>query len=247
MRRPELEFELTTISNVLVARLDVKDEATIHSAIGSGIRSFGAIHAIVNNAGFGLDGIFEATPAERIRAQFDVNLFGVMNTTRAILPHFRARQSGIVVNISSGSGVFALPAASLYCASKFALEGFSEALTYELASQGVKVKLVEPGGIFTTEFFKRTAREASVNERLPDYDEFMSRVEKFFEYVEAHFGGTEEEVCKCIYTAVTDGTDQLRYVATKDIEALIHARRETSEVEYMATMRKNFERWAALA
>jgi len=245
MRKPEDHLELTSLPQVLISRLDVIDEASIHATIELGLHKFGTISAIINNAGFGLDGIFEATPPKKIRDQFEVNLFGVMNTTRAILPHFRSRKSGVIVNVSSGSGVFALPATSLYCASKFALEGFSEALSYELSSQGIRVKIVEPGGIFNTAFFARSAREARMNNALPDYDEFLARVNSFFSYIETHFGGTEDEVCQCVYTAVTDETSKVRYVATKDIEALIAARRETSEEQYMSMMRANFESWSA--
>ena len=95
-------------------------------SIDTGIARFGKIDALVNNAGFGLFGVFETLPIEKVKEQFDVNVFGVMDVTRAILPHFRRNKAGLILNISSGAGVFTLPALSLYCASKFALEGFSE-------------------------------------------------------------------------------------------------------------------------
>ncbi|HEX8912643.1 MAG TPA: SDR family oxidoreductase [Humisphaera sp.] len=147
MRTPPAEPDAPPADNVLVARLDVQDRDSIAAAIGAGVERFGRIDALVNNAGFGLLGLFEATPPAKVREQFDVNLFGLMDVTRAVLPHFRARGGGTVVNVGSGAGVFGLPMMSLYCASKFALEGFSEALSYELASQNVAVKLVEPGGV----------------------------------------------------------------------------------------------------
>ena len=99
----------------------------------------------MNNAGFGLFGIFEWTRIEKVREQFDVNVFGTMDTVRAVLPHFREKRAGLIINVSSGAGVFALPMMSLYCASKFAIEGFSEGLWYELASQNIGVKIIEPG------------------------------------------------------------------------------------------------------
>src|ERR1700680_1808212 len=114
--------------------------------VAAGVARFGRIDALVNNAGYGQYGIFEAIPREKILQQFDVNVFGVMDVIRAILPHFRANQAGSIVNVSSGAGLFTLPMISLYSASKFALEGFSEALAYELASQHIAVKIVEPHG-----------------------------------------------------------------------------------------------------
>ena len=128
MRQPEQAQDLKNIKNVLVNRLEVEDEASIVKSLREGIDRFGRIDALVNNAGFGLFGLFEATPKEKIQEQFAVNVFGVMNVTRAILPHFRQNKGGIILNIGSGAGVFGLPMISLYCASKFALEGFSESL-----------------------------------------------------------------------------------------------------------------------
>jgi short-subunit dehydrogenase len=143
MRHPDGESELAALSDVLVARIDVQDKSTIVPTIQAGLAR-GGIDVLINNAGFGLFGLFETTPPERIQEQFDVNFFGVMDVTRAILPHFRENKRGLIVNISSGAGIFTLPMISLYCASKFALEGFSEALAYELASQNIGVKLVVP-------------------------------------------------------------------------------------------------------
>jgi len=138
--------DLAAIDGVIVTRLDVQDPQSITRAIESGIHRFGNIDALINNAGFGLFGLFEATPPEKIQQQFDVNVFGVMAVARAVLPHFRKNKGGVIVNVSSGAGLFTLPMISLYCASKFALEGFSEALAYELASQNIGVKIVEPHG-----------------------------------------------------------------------------------------------------
>jgi len=126
MRRPQESTHFADCPNVLVTRLDVQDSASISAAIDAGIARFGKIDALVNNAGFGLFGVFETLPIEKVKEQFDVNVFGVMDVTRAILPHFRRNKAGLILNISSGAGVFTLPALSLYCASKFALEGFSE-------------------------------------------------------------------------------------------------------------------------
>lgn len=240
MRRPEASSDFISLPNVLVTRLDVEEPASIHSAIGAGIKRFGGIDVLVNNAGYGLFGVFETIPPEKIREQFAVNVFGVMDTTRAMLPHFRSRKSGIIVNISSGAGIYALPALSIYCASKFALEGFSEALSYELASQGVRIKIVEPGGVVSTSFGKRSAQESAGNRSLPDYNAFTAQTMALFARMASERRGTEQQVSECIYAAATDGTDQLRYVATDDIKPFVHARREISEAEYIALMRSHF-------
>ena len=240
MRKPEGEGEFSRLPGVLVTRLDVQDRATISAAIGEGIARFGRIDALVNNAGFGLYGIFEATPPEKVAEQFAVNVFGVMDVTRAILPHFRENRAGVILNIGSGAGIFTLPMLSLYCASKFALEGFSEALSYELASQNIAVKMIEPGGVLSTNFGRRSGAEAGRNAALPDYDAFVERTNKAFAGLRSERLATEDGVARVIYDAATDGTDRLRYVATEDIVPLVKARRETSEEQYMALMRGRF-------
>lgn len=240
MRRPEAGHDLRTIDNVLVTRLDVQEPSSIETAIQSGIQRFGKIDAVINNAGFGLMGIFEGTPKEKVLEQFDVNVFGVMDVIRSILPHFRENKAGVILNVGSGAGVFTLPLLSLYCASKFALEGFSEALAYELSSQGIRVKMIEPGGVVTTNFGKRAGAEAAYNAQISDYDPFVAKAMTVFAGLREQRLATEEDVAKVIFDAATDGTDQLRYVATEDIQPLVKARRETSETEYIAFMRSQF-------
>ena len=236
MRSPQAVEDLGAVPNVLVARLDVQDGASISAAIEAGIARFGKIDALINNAGFGL---FETTPLQKIQEQFDVNVFGVMNVTRAILPHFRHNKSGTILNIGSGAGVFGLPMLSLYCASKFALEGFIEALSYELASPNIIVKMLEPG-VVSTNFGKRSQEEAMRNDSIPDYNDFVVRTAALFASLRASRSASELGVAEVIYRAATDGTNQLRYVATADIEPLVRTRRETSEQEYIALMRSQF-------
>jgi NAD(P)-dependent dehydrogenase (short-subunit alcohol dehydrogenase family) len=238
MRQPEAGAALAALDNVLVTPLDVQDCASIDTAIESALARFGRIDVLVNNAGFGLWGVFEGTPREKILEQFEVNVFGLMDVTRAILPHFRANRSGVIVNVSSGAGVFTLPLISLYCASKFALEGFSESLSYELSSLGVTVKIVEPGGVTSTDFVKRSGGEAISVQNLLDYAPFVAATSEVFAGLRtSRASATSEEVAAVIFTAATDGTDQLRYIATEDIKPLVAARRETSELDYIAFMR----------
>jgi NAD(P)-dependent dehydrogenase (short-subunit alcohol dehydrogenase family) len=240
MRSPEKEKDLVGLNDVLVTRLDVQDRDSIHAAITAGIARFRKIDALINNAGFGLFGVFETISREKIQKQFEVNVFGVMEVTRAILPHFRKNKNGLILNISSGAGVYGLPMISLYCATKFALEGFTESLAYELASQNIVVKIIELGGVVSTNFGKRSGAEAAQNAPLADYDAFVAGANAIFDGLRAQRRATEEDVAQVIFAAATDGTNQLRYVATNDILPLVKARRETSEQEYMALMRSRF-------
>jgi NAD(P)-dependent dehydrogenase (short-subunit alcohol dehydrogenase family) len=241
MRDTAAGVDLAKLANVLVTRLDVQEPASIKAAITAGIARFGQIDVLVNNAGFGLFGVFEGTSSAKIREQFDVNLFGAMDVTRQVLPHMRARKSGVIINVSSGAGVFGLPMLSIYTASKFALEGFSESLSYELASQGIVVKIVEPGGVISTGFGDRSASEVAHVSPPTDYDAFISHTAQAFEGLREQSLSTSEDVARVIFDAASDGTDRLRYVATQDIEPMVRARRETAEESYMAMMRERFD------
>ena len=181
VRAPGAEAELAGLDNVLVLHLDVRNLDNIHAAVEAGIARFGRIDVLVNNAGYGQYGIFEGIAREKVQEQFEVNVFGVMDLTRALLPHFRKNRSGVIINISSGAGFYTVPMISLYCASKFALEGFSEGLAYELASQNIIVKIVEPhGGVTSTSFNERAARHRATDTALTDYDDFVTRMGKTF-------------------------------------------------------------------
>jgi NAD(P)-dependent dehydrogenase (short-subunit alcohol dehydrogenase family) len=241
MRTPNAAGELAGLDHVLVTRLDVQDEASIQQAIAASIDRFGHIDALVNNAGFGQFGVFEATPEAKIREQFEVNVFGVMAVTRALLPHFRQRRAGTIVNVSSGAGLFTLPMLSVYCASKFALEGFSEALSYELGALGIAVKLVIPhGGVSSTRFGERSGKEYMDNAALADYTPFMERTNKAFDGMRAGRMMGSDEVAQVIHTAVTDGTRQLRYLVGDDARGFVKARYEKSDQDYVDFMRGHF-------
>jgi NAD(P)-dependent dehydrogenase (short-subunit alcohol dehydrogenase family) len=238
MRRPDASLEA---DNLLVEELDVQDVDSIQHAVDAGIARFGAIDVLLNNAGYGQYGLFEALSREDIQTQFDVNVFGVMNVIRAVLPHFRARKSGVIVNVGSGAGIFTLPMISLYCASKFALEGFSEALSYELASQGIGVKLVDPhGGVTSTRFNERSAQSAAASDALKDYDSFVARTGEAFAKLAAASTITAEEVAHVIHGAATDDTDRLRYLLGDDARGFIKARRTLDDQDYIDFMRARF-------
>jgi NAD(P)-dependent dehydrogenase (short-subunit alcohol dehydrogenase family) len=241
MRNPGDGRRLTDLKNILVLRLDVQDRDSIDRAITEAISHFGRIDAVVNNAGYGLFSPFEPASREAIQKQFDVNLFGAMDVIRAILPHFRANRSGTIINISSGAGAFGAAMASIYCASKFALEGFSESLSYELAGLGIKVKIIEPGGAPGTGFMARSQTETGGLPIPDDYNAFMAHAAQIYGAVAANSDSDAVgKVVEAIFAAATDGTDQLRYTPNDDIRPLLTARRESSEQDFIALMRGFF-------
>ena len=228
-------------AGVWVTALDVQDNASIRRAIEAGLARFGKIDALINNAGFSLSGVFESVPPEKIREQFDVNVFGAMDVTRALLPHFRRNRSGVIVNVSSRAGLIGLPLSSLYCASKYALEGFSEALAFELAAQNILVKLVEPsGGVSDAHFAQRAAAESAHNAAIADYDAFAAQAGQAYAAVAAKRMVCAAEVAQLIYAAATDGTRRLRYFIGEDTGNFLKAKREMPDEDFNAFMRKRF-------
>lgn len=243
MRNPEQEHELTLLPNVLVTRLDVQDTTSIARAIQQGLDRFGKIDAVVNNAGYGQNGVFEAITPEQIQQQFDVNVFGVMNVIRALLPHFRQQKSGLILNISSGAGRYTLPLISLYAASKFALEGFSEALSFELSTLNIIVKIIEPGGT-ETNFSKVTREQFAHDPSLADYTPFTEAAGNMFAGMVAARLVTADDVAETIYSAATDSTDTLRYaVGNDDFHKRLTARAELPDQAYVNVIRKGFTRF----
>lgn len=241
MRNPEAGQALAGLENVLVTRLDVEDRSSIDTAIAAAIARFGNIDVVLNNAGYGLFGIFEGVSREAVQKQFDVNVFGAMDVVRAALPHLRANRSGTIINVSSGAGAIGFPMASVYSASKFALEGWSEALSYELGSLGIKVKIIEPGGAPQTNFMARMSGETATVQPIGDYVPFLEQIGQVYGGMAgAADADAVEKVIAAIYEAATDSTDRLRYAPTDDIAPLLTARRGSSEDEYRALTRDLF-------
>ena len=242
MRTPDREKGLDDQDHILVTRLDVQDRDSIATAINAGIARFGKIDALINNAGFSLFGAFETIPPEKIQEQFAVNVIGVMDVTRAILPHFRQNRDGLIINISSRAGLIGLPLISLYCATKHALEGFSESLAYELASQNIVVKIVEPsGGVIGTSFSERMNRESVADAGVADYNAFVARAGAVFAGLQAARKTSADEVAKAIHDAATDGTHRLRYFTGEDTGDFVRAKREMSGQEQIDFMRSRFQ------
>lgn len=237
MRAPEQETELTQLERVLVTRLDVQDRGSIGSAVEAGIARFGRIDALVNNAGYGAYGPLEATPFENIRRQFDVNVLGLLATTQALLPHFRTNRSGVIVNISSIGGRLAFPLGTLYHGTKYAVEGLSEALQYELSPLGIRVKVIEPGGI-KTDFSGRSFDFAN-DPALVEYQPLVQALFNGFTPLMEN-ASTPELIAETVHQAVTDGTDRLRYEAGADALELLAGRRAVDDATFFGNMKKQF-------
>ena len=235
-KNPEQDQELSALNNVLVTELDVTKEDTIQSAVKATIERFGTIDVLLNNAGYGSYGILEATPESAIRKQFDVNVIGALMVTKNVIPHMRRAGTGIIINISSMGGKITFPLGTLYHGSKFAVEGMSEALSYELEAIGIKVKLIEPGMI-NTNFEATTMQHLNID---PGQTEYQSFIDKFMVGMQAAAGQSSEPVlvAQKIYKAATDGTDTMRYIAGPDAEQLIAARKQMDDKSYLAMMKQ---------
>ncbi len=226
MRSPDQEIagenSLAKLDRITCLKLDVTDRPTITDAVAETIDRFGAIDVLVNNAGYGMLGAFETSTPEQIQRQFDTNVFGLIETTRAVLPHFRDRKRGVIVNVASIGGRVAFPLYSLYHATKWAVEGFSESLQHELLAFNIRVKIVEPGPI-KTDFYARSADRTS-NPELPAYDEFSDRVLSTLNKI-GTTGAPAEVVAKTIYGASTDNSWKLRYPADPIAKQLLFLRK----------------------
>ena len=232
MRSPEKEQELTGLPGILVTKLDVTDKATIASAIKAALGAFGQIDVLVNNAGYGALGVLEAASDEEVRRQLEVNLFGLIAVTRAVLPGMRAHRSGVIVNVSSMGGRITFPFSSLYHATKFAVEGLTESLQYELNPIGIRTKIIEPGG-YKTEFAGRSLSAFGAGD-LDDYRKLWDRfTAKLGEW---SFSENIREVADAIYQAATDGSDQLRYPVGQDSVQLLQVRLQTDDATFQKMM-----------
>ncbi|MGI9056560.1 MAG: SDR family oxidoreductase [Pyrinomonadaceae bacterium] len=215
MRSPEKAEDLQRIADVETFRLDVTETDSIKSAIAGILEKFGQIDAVVNNAGYGLVGAFEAATPEQIERQFQTNVFGLMNVCREILPYFREQKRGIIVNVASVGGRMTFPFYSLYNSTKWAVEGFSESLQYELEQFNIRVKIIEPGPI-KTDFYDRS-QDVTQTEGLTAYDFMLDKAIPNMQKAGKDAPGGSV-VAETIYEAVTDGSKKLRYgVNTKGI------------------------------
>jgi NAD(P)-dependent dehydrogenase (short-subunit alcohol dehydrogenase family) len=238
MRSPQDGADLAALPRVLVTRLDVTDSASISAAADEARAAFGGIDVLVNNAGFGAYGALEVTDMEVIRRQFDTNVIGLLEVTKSVLPTMREQGSGVIVNVSSVGGRMAFPLGSLYHGSKFAVEGISEALTYELAPLGISVKVVEPG-LVDTDFAGRSfVLSADADGGL--YQDTVGTVLTAFAAIQGQVSATATDVATAIYGAATDGTVQLRYIVGEDAVATLGARAAMDDIAFLDMIRGNF-------
>lgn len=215
MRSPENAAELAGITDIKCFRLDVTDPASIAEAIESTLSAFGRIDAVFNNAGYGLLGPFEAATTEQIEKQIRTNILGVLNVCREIIPYFREQRRGTIVNMASLGGRVVFPYSSLYNATKWAVEGFSESLQYELEAFNIRVRIIEPGPI-KTDFYGRS-QETSEGEVRQKYEPQLLRFLEFMKRSgdEAPDGSV---VAQAVWNAVNDDSKKLRYpVNTKGL------------------------------
>ena len=208
MRTPEKAADLQKIADIECFRLDVTDVDSIKAAIAATIEKFGRIDAVINNAGYAVVGPFEAAEQSEIERQINTNVYGVMNVCREILPYFREQKRGIIVNVASMGGRITFPLYSIYHASKWALEGFSEALQYEVKDFGIKIKIIEPGPI-KTDFYERSM-SISKKEGLNAYDNLVARTMPNLQYA-GETGPDGSVVAETIYKAITDDSWKMRY------------------------------------
>lgn len=217
MRNPENDTELRQLDNVTLLPLDVTDPEQIRSTAEKALQ-ITDIDVVFNNAGYGLIGPMEAYTDEQITKQLNTNLLGVMRVTQAFIPYFRERQSGLFITTTSMGGLLSFPLSSIYHATKWALEGWTESMSFELGLFNVGIKTVAPGGIIT-DFAGRSLEPVS----HPAYDAALQKLFALFN--EDNFS-TAEQIAAVVYEAATDGKAQVRYVAGDDANRLYDRRLE---------------------
>ncbi|MES2486187.1 MAG: SDR family oxidoreductase [Bacteroidota bacterium] len=214
MRNPEKENELTKLDSVILLPLDVTNLDQINRTIKNVTETY-TVDAVMNNAGYGLIGALEALSDEQIERQVQTNLLGVIRVSKAFAAHFRQNKSGVFLNVTSTFGLLGFPTCAAYSATKFAVDGFSESLAYELAQFGIQVKILAPGGM-QTDF---AIRSMEVGQHKA-YNALTAEVSKGYSAEKLANYTKVEDVAQIAYQAVTDGKSRLRYIAGNDAIAL---------------------------
>ena len=225
---------------IYIEQLDVTDNKSVTNAIQAIVSKANSIDVLVNNAGYALTGAFEDLAIEEIKAQYETNLFGLIRTTQTVLPIMRKKKSGTIVNISSGAGRFGYPGGSAYVSTKFAVEGLCESMAYELEPFRIKVILVEPGVIKTNYANGIVVAEKSQNPNSP-YSQIMQKMSTSFEHMLENASSSPNLVAKVVLQAVTSENPSLRYLAGKDVETWIEAKRNMSDDEFYKMMMQSFK------
>lgn len=223
--------------NVRPYKLDVTDTATIETTFQHVVKDFGAIDVVVNNAGYGLDGVFEAITDEQINKQFETNVFGLMSVTRQAIKIMRPQRKGVIIQVASMGGRLTFPLYSIYHSTKWAVEGFSESLHYELRQFGIKIKIVEPG-VIKTAFYDRNRVFAKPDKKL-GYENFLTKVEKVTHKAGSN-GQSPDKVADKIYTAATTRSKKLRYAVGSPAPLLLALRKLLPDSVFMALVRWSY-------
>ncbi|HEY5746202.1 MAG TPA: SDR family oxidoreductase [Chryseolinea sp.] len=230
MRSPEKEIELSSLQNVLLLPLDVNDPGQIQATAKKAILS-GEIDVVFNNAGYGLVGALEACTDQQIIDQITTNLTGVLRVTKAFIPYFKEKRKGLFISTSSIFGLVSNPLSSVYNATKWALEGWSESMSYELAQFNIGIKTVAPGGI--------KSNYMNVMQVAPhkDYEPLMNKMIAVFSDGLLTFSAPEK-IAETVYEAATDGKSQLTYIAGEDARKLFALRQKDGPDTFRMEMAK---------
>ncbi len=222
MRSPEKDTSIKAVVQkeglpIRVIQLYVTDDSSVKNAVDHIISEAGRIDVLVNNAGYSLGGALEDLSTEEIKSQYETNLFGLIRVTQAVLPTMRKQRSGRILNISSGAGIFGFPGLSVYVSTKFAVEGLSESIAYELEPFGIRVILIEPGFVKTNfEHAMIVAKKAQ--DPASPYSELMQKIMASAREL-AKNASDAELVANIILDAASNPNPRLRYLAGKDVES----------------------------
>ena len=216
-------------------QLDVTDSNSVHNAIKSIMEQSGRIDVLVNNAGYGLVGPFEELSMEEIKQQYETNLFGVIRVTQTVLPIMRKQKSGIIVNMSSGAGRFGYPNGSAYVSTKFALEGLSESIAYEVEPFGIKIVLVEPGFVRTN--FSNVVAKKSQNTNS-QYSKMTEKMAASIDQMKLK-SSPPELVANIVLEVVTSKNPNLRYLAGKDVEQWMEQKKNMSDEQFFSMIKQS--------
>jgi NAD(P)-dependent dehydrogenase (short-subunit alcohol dehydrogenase family) len=235
MRDPKKEKQLGDISGITLMALDVTDPHQIES-VAEQVVTPGGVDVVFNNAGYGLAGALEGLTDEQVLRLVNTNMLGTIRTTKAFVPHFREKRSGLFINTTSLGGLVAFPFNSIYHATKWAIEGWSESMAFELNQFGIGIKTVEPGGI-RTDFFTRSFDTG----HHPSYDALVNRVMSVItDPKQMATYSTPEQIAEVVYEAATDGKDQLRYIAGADAQATYAIRLQLGDEAFRKALAQQF-------
>jgi NAD(P)-dependent dehydrogenase (short-subunit alcohol dehydrogenase family) len=241
MRNIEKSADIQQIANkerlpLQVIQLDVNDDASIRNSIEKVRSENERIDVLVNNAGYGLIGAFEDLSAEEIKSQFETNFFGVIRLTQQVLPIMRKQKSGTIVNVSSGAGRIGFPGMSAYVSSKFALEGLSESMSYELEPFGIRVVIIEPG-VIRTNFKKNSvmSKKSLDNSSISPYSSIIQKMDASISSIIEH-ATPPEEVAKAILHAVNSNNPELRYLVGNDMIMMAETKKSMSDEDFRKMM-----------